>query len=594
MKNVLRTVVALALVFALCAVVLEPSAVKTLVTTAENTRQTEANLQWKQDAVQNGADIYSFEDTLFFAQTDERDIVCLTDGIGYVRNEILVSFEDGTSVAQKQNLFDRFGAAVIGCADVINQYQLRIEARSFAKLQLLCTSLRREKNVAFASCHIALRRTEDFVYDDPWTDPVTGETTAPQWDEPSILSESGNWWLTATQTPAAWEYSKYFQHIRIGILDSGFETQHEDLQGKISFPGKKYERTNIPSSHGTHVAGIISAIGGNQKGIAGICQNADILAVDWNPESGQLWSTDMRIFTGFIALVKAGAKVINLSLGSSGGYEKKKDFFWKRAMFWEGVIFSYMMASLLHKGYDFIAVQSAGNGMHSGEPCDAKYNGTFCSISKRNIFTGLTGISKQEILDRILVVGSSTYFREENNFYMSSFSNYGDTVSIFAPGSRVFSTDLSENGGYSFKSGTSMAAPVVTAIAALTWSVNPSLTGSQVKKILCDPQNTIYTCVNYFYLPEEDSPGIEIPDCPMVNAKLCVEAAIETLSLPEESTEPLQTTDAVQSETQPVTISPPSFSFTLPNTVAANGESTAVHSDWDREQIEKFRGEIGE
>lgn len=594
MKNALKTAVALALVFVLCAVILEPDAAESIRMAAENTKQTEANLQWKQDAVQNGADIRSFDDTLFFAQTDETDIVRITDGIGYVRNEILVSFADGASVSEKKELFDSVGASVIGCADVSNLYQLKIAPNSFTKLQLLCAKLRCKKSIAFAACHLALQRTEDYVYDDPWLDPDLGITTAISWDDSYIYG--GNWWLTAMQTPSAWEYSAYFHPITVGVLDSGFDTAHEDLQGKISFPQKKYARTNVPASHGTHVCGIISAIGGNQKGIAGICQNADILAVDWQPDDNQIWSTDMRIFTGFISLVRAGAKVINLSLGSSRLYKEQNDFRWRCMMYFEGMLFSHMMASLLHKGYDFVVVQSAGNGTKDGTPCNAYFNGNFCCINKKNTFTGLTGISKQEILDRIIVVGSATYSHEENHFYMSSFSNYGDTVSLFAPGSLVFSTDLAENGGYSFKSGTSMAAPVVTAIAALTWSVNPSLKGSQIKKILCDPENTIYDCVNHFNLPDAENPGIEIPDYPMVNAKLCVQAAVRTLSVPEESTAQEETTETSETETQHSTspIDPPSVSFTLPSAAAARAEDIPVRGKSDKDIIERFRAEIGE
>ena len=572
MKNAVRTVVSLLLVFALCAVVLNPSAVRIAIDRAETTRQTRANLQWKAEAEQNGESLQSFEETLYYAQTQERDIEFLTDNIGYVRNEILVTFEDGTSVAQKQKVFDFLGASVIGCADVVNQYQLRIAPQNFVKLQNLCAAVQREKHVVFANCNMVLPHTEDYVYDDPWTNPTYGTPEIQGWEDDDL--DGGNWWLTATQTPAAWDYRDYFKPIQVGIMDGGFETDHEDLQGKITFPAKKYEKTNRPASHGTHVAGIISAIGGNQKGIAGICQNANLICVDWRPEDGQFWSTQMRIYTGIIALVKAGAKVLNLSFGSSSGYKKSTDFFWRMGMNLDGMVYSYLIASLLHKGYDFLVVQSAGNGNKFGTPCDTFLNGTFCAITEKNCFTGLTGISKQEILDHILIVGSATFAHEGTDFYMSSFSNYGENVSIFAPGSWVFSTDLTEQGGYSTKSGTSMSAPVATAIAAMTWSVNPNLSAAEVKQIVCDPDNTVYNCVNYYNLPDEDRAGIDIPDCPMINAKLCVEAAIRTLPESEQPT--------TENETETET------------TVQANAEQKPHLGKSDRQIVEKFRGELGE
>ncbi|MBR5619395.1 MAG: S8 family serine peptidase, partial [Clostridia bacterium] len=158
------------------------------------------------------------------------------------------------------------------------------------------------------------------------------------------------------------------------------------------------------------------------------------------------------------------------------------------------------------------------------------------------------------------------------DFYQSSFSNYGDGVSIFAPGSWVFSTDTAENGGYSYKSGTSMAAPVVTGIAALTWSVNPALTGAEVKAIICDPANTVYRCVNHYW--EDD---IDIPSYPMINAKLSVEAAIKTLGLPEEPTEPIS---------EPITGEPESETELEAQVL--------VHGNSEDPIVERFRGEIGE
>ena len=570
MKNAVRTVVSLLLIFALCAIVLDPSAVRNAIDNAETTRQTRANLLWKAEAKQNGEALQIFEDTLYYAQTQEQDIVFWADNIGYVRNEILVTFEDGTSVAEKQKVFDALDASVIGCADVVNQYQLRIAPQNFANLQNLCAAVQREKHVVFANCNMVLPYTEDYVYDDPWTNPATGTPEIVGWEDEDLYD--GNWWLTATQTPAAWDYRAYCKPIQVGIIDSGFETDHEELQGKITFPAKKYENSNQPASHGTHVAGIISAVGGNQKGIAGICQNADLLCVDWMPEDGQYWSTQMRIYTGIIALVKAGAKVINMSFGSSSGYKKSTDFFWRMGMNLDGMVYSYLIASLLRKGYDFLVVQSAGNGNKLGIPCDTFLNGSFCSITEKNCFTGLTGISKQEVFDHILIAGSTTYAHEDTDFYMSSFSNYGENVSIFAPGSWVFSTDLTELGGYSYKSGTSMAAPVVTAITAMTWSVNPNLCAAEVKKIVCDPNNTIYNCVNYYNLPDENHAGIDIPDCPMINAKLCVEAAIRTLPESEQPT--------TENGTE--------------TTVQANAEHKPQLGKSNQQIVEKFRGELGE
>jgi hypothetical protein len=71
-----------------------------------------------------------------------------------------------------------------------------------------------------------------------------------------------------------------------------------------------------------------------------------------------------------------------------------------------------------------------------------------------------------------------------------------------------------------------MAAPVVTAVASLAWSVNPQLTGKQVKAIVCDAANTRYS------VPETNDKfwvSVSYKNYDMVNAKLAVEAAVKTL-----------------------------------------------------------------
>ena len=578
-----KTVLGISFVVFLCALFIKPDIFPQLVSSMDTAKETRVHTTWKQEAEQSG-DVCSYEDSVYYTQTTQTQIIPLSEHFAYINNEVIVYFKDGTPLAKKEALIDSVQANVIGYTGILNQYQLQLpEEKTLAALQSLCLKLRADKAIAFASPHFAQHLREDAVPDDPWLEPDSGYSAAGNWNESYVYG--GNWWLTATQTVSAWDYAEYFHPIRIGILDSGFETDHEDLQNKISFPSKMHKRTNFPSSHGTHVAGIISANANNKIGITGICDNAELICVDWEPEKKeQYWSTDERIFTGVIALIKSGAKVINLSLGASGGYEEKKSFQWNIGMNFEGMIFSFMMASLLSRGYDFLIVQSAGNGNKSNAPCDSFYNGSFCSIRKQNIFTGLTRISKQEILDHILIVGSSTSSHKKTTFYQSSFSNYGDGVSIFAPGSFVFSTDLKEKGGYSYKSGTSMAAPVVTAIAALTWSVNPALTGPQIKSILCDPNNSIYKVENHYW------DEMEIPTYNMVNAKLSVEAAIRTLGEPEPTTEE-ETTEAESVTEENSWIVHPTIPATKP--VQANRD-VPILKDSDEADIERFRGEIGE
>ena len=242
-----------------------------------------------------------------------------------------------------------------------------------------------------------------------------------------------------------------------------------------------------------------------------------MICVDWLPDFLQYWNADLAIFFGFSALVKAGAKVINFSLGTSASKTSNSSAIDERLYL--PMAISLMMSSLLSKGYDFVAVQSAGNGDFFGNPIDAENNGYFSAINSGNIFTGFNSVPAQEILDRIIIVGSAEVYNE-TEFIQSDFSNVGSSVDISAPGKNIYSCSI--NSDYQGMSGTSMSAPVVTGVASLVWSVNPSFKGSQVKEIVCtssDKVAEINNVITYVH-------GVDLREYRLVNAKLAVEEPI--------------------------------------------------------------------
>lgn len=470
------------------------------------------------------------------------DIVKVDDNMGYVDDTIVVFFEENVSAFRKYTIIDSVGGTFVGYLPLIDRYQVKVGKGTFEQLQAKCATLMEYDEVMYAASDIYIKKesTDSVVPDDPWyVDIFSDYSNTYGWSE--VNPSGSNWHLKTIQAPSAWAYNDYFSTINIGIVDSGFETEHEDLAGKISFPKKWLEKSNIPDKHGTHVSGIIGATANNQKGITGICWNSNLICVDWEAEENQHWISDLRIYTGFIYAVKAGAKVINFSLGSAGSFTvaDTEKFITKVGMNIEARIFSLTMAKLLRRGYDFIAVQSAGNGSEDGYAIDSFYNGSFCTINSNNVMTCL-GVKKQEVLDRIIVVGSVRNCGSDE-FEQSSFSDGGSQVDICAPGSNIFSTVLTENGGYSNLSGTSMSAPMVTGVTAMVWSVNPKLTGSEVRNIVCDPANTIYEAKDNTseWHPTTDTYRI-------INAKLSVEAALrisrERGDIPAETTTETATT----------------------------------------------------
>lgn len=461
-----------------------------------------------------------------FYEPEEESISALEDSTTYINDAITVFFSDDATLLDKKKVVKALDGEIVGKVDFMNEYEIKIERSDFYEINNLCDELMENDKVEFASCSLAEKITPDYVPNDPWN--------LTDWDDDALDRRSlySNWWIKATDTDKAWDYDEYFSDIDVGIVDTGFDPTHEDLEGKIVFPNEFFEKNNAPSYHGNHVAGIIGATQDNEKGLTGIVRDGKLVCIDWeaNEEQGQKWNNSARIMTGFVNAVRAGAKVVNFSLGSSGTIKNGIDRL-QIVKDTQGKFNSYYIAKMLQRGYDFICCQSAGNGVYKNDKfayaVDASNNGTFCPITVDNAVKTVKGVTPQEIIDRIIIVAAAK-FTGFNTYEQADFSNGGSQVSICAPGYDIYSTYYKGDGkdynycSYAYLNGTSMAAPIVTGIASLVWSVNPSFTGAQVKHFVCDEENTKYEVA-------DSSSELHLPTgtMRMVNAQLAVEAAIK-------------------------------------------------------------------
>ena len=461
-----------------------------------------------------------------FYEPEEESISALEDSTTYINDAITVFFSDDATLLDKKKVVKALDGEIVGKVDFMNEYEIKIERSDFYEINNLCDELMENDKVEFASCSLAEKITPDYVPNDPWN--------LTDWDDDALDRRSlySNWWIKATDTDKAWDYDEYFSDINVGIVDTGFDPTHEDLEGKIVFPNEFFEKYNAPSYHGNHVAGIIGATQDNEKGLTGIVRDGKLVCIDWeaNEEQGQKWNNSARIMTGFVNAVRAGAKVVNFSLGSSGTIKNGIDRL-QIVKDTQGKFNSYYIAKMLQRGYDFICCQSAGNGVYKNDKfayaVDASNNGTFCPITVDNAVKTVKGVTPQEIVDRIIIVAAAK-FTGFNTYEQADFSNGGSQVSICAPGYDIYSTYYKGDGkdynycSYAYLNGTSMAAPIVTGIASLVWSVNPSFTGAQVKHFVCDEENTKYEVA-------DSSSELHLPTgtMRMVNAQLAVEAAIK-------------------------------------------------------------------
>ena len=202
--------------------------------------------------------------------------------------------------------------------------------------------------------------------------------------------------------------------------------------------------------HGTHVSGIIGAERNNAIGINGIADNVRIMMIRAVPNGDE---HDKDIALAIRYAVNNGARVINMSFGKNLSPQKS----------WVDDAVKYAES----KGV--LLIHAAGNDAENVDSVDNFPNPNFKNsrLHAKNWIT----------------VGASSDPKAEENFksYTASFSNYGKKgVDIFAPGTRIYST-LPGGNKYGNLDGTSMAAPVVTGVAALLLEYFPTLTPEQVK-----------------------------------------------------------------------------------------------------------------
>lgn len=455
---------------------------------------------------------------VIYSPNPENIVTDTTEGISFVNNMVIIVFSDTANNLDINNVIESINGKVVGKIDTINQYQVQIAEKSLDELKKTIEIIEKNDCVLFAHYDQAYQNIECATsVDDPWDGDVDGN----DWLDADV--DGSNWWLETIEAPSAWDYNDQLDKIKIGIVDNGFDTGHEDLV--VTFPDE-FGKLNRREDHGTHVAGIIGATANNKKGISGIVWNKDLICFDWQPTSLQdkllNWTVDTMIYAGLIFEVEAGAKVVNFSLGCAGNYPNGNTYS-QNVIDNSGKEASGYMAVLL-KNYDFIVVQAAGNG-----GVDAINALHFASITPNNCVNwGRGRANRQNILDRILIVAAVEQSTQSQTGYMvSSFSDGGNQVNIAAPGGDnsgnndrdIYSTVTGGfKGKYKSMAGTSMAAPIVTGVASLTWAANSDLNGSEVVKIVCE-NTSIHAIDN----PQSTTTG----DFNIVNAKLAVEEALK-------------------------------------------------------------------
>jgi len=264
--------------------------------------------------------------------------------------------------------------------------------------------------------------------------------------------------------PAAWDIETGSSSITIAIVDTGIDYNHPDLiknnwinvgevpsngidddnNGYIDdvFGWNFKNQNNNPidrDGHGTHCAGIASAVANNGIGIAGVCWSTKLMSISCN---FNIW----KLSKGITYATENNADIISMSWGGNNPSDTLKD------------VIKYAFLK------NVVLIAASGNKNNSDFFYPAAYYGVI-SVSSTN-----------------------------KNDQRADFSNYGLWVDLSAPGEDIYSTYLE----YSYKnlSGTSASAAIVSGVVGLMLSVKPRQSNLAIKNILCSTADEINTDEN--------------------------------------------------------------------------------------------------
>ncbi len=341
-----------------------------------------------------------------------------TQASGPGQRRLLVGFADETGLAERMEALTRIGARPIEDIAELGITVAQIPVGTFttmadmaAKAGPAVTAIEEDVTIQWLSGSgprraPALPGLDEVLSAVPGLSPlVPGPKEVP-------------WGVARVNAPAAWAKTRG-QSVRVAILDTGIDSTHPDLAGKVvecyNALDKKASCAD-DNGHGTHVAGTIAAAV-DLKGVAGVAPGASLVAVKVLDGDGS--SSLTSVIKGIIWCGNHNIQVANMSLGAPTG-------------------FIFLRAAVMYaKAKGVVLVAAAGN---SGKAVEYPAG-----------YPDVIAVSAGDPKDRI-----------------ADFSSRGTKVEFIAPGTDILSTV--PGGRWEAWDGTSMATPHVAGLAALAVS----------------------------------------------------------------------------------------------------------------------------
>jgi len=418
----------------------------------------------------------ALKDSHVLGQVNEREKIFITDsrtGQKYVKDRVIVRFKSQKN-AESSISDEKINMAH---AKMGSKVEKEFNTEGVAGLQLV----QLPNGTDIQSAITVYESNPDVLYAEPdyvlsifpdQTGPIVLETNSPnilsipndaffsdQWDFHNT-AQTGGTPGADIDALGAWGISTGSNSVVVAVIDTGVLYTHSDLSSNIwnnvgEIPGNGLDDDsngyiddvrgwdfvnsdndpNDDKDHGTHVSGTIGAVGNNALGVAGVNWQVKIMPLKAFNNEGSGYTSDQ---IAAIEYANAnGASVISNS--------------------WGGSTYSQSLKDVIDASPAVVVCAAGNNG--TDNDIDPMYPASYNSTN-------------------IISVAAT-----DHNDLLASFSNFGlNSVDLAAPGTEIISTYL--DGNYTFRSGTSMATPHVSGVAALVKSVNQSLTSAQIKNII--------------------------------------------------------------------------------------------------------------
>jgi serine protease len=370
-----------------------------------------------------------------FHSSNNPDLIARDDArVAFISNQIIVKLKNGTRITDLSGLRS---------AQINSSSQLPFGYELFhisGDVQSACKELMQDENVISAE---------------------------PNYERKAQLEPNDPLWvqeknLLVSNAVDGWNINTGSAEVVVAVIDTGVDYTHPDLAPNL-LPGSNFREVGEDylddSGHGTAVSGVIGAVGNNSTGIAGATWNVRILPIR-SCGGEELTCSVADEVKGIAEAIKKNADIINLSLGG-----------FQRSSAEEEAVKSAWAAGI-------VIFAAVGNQGLLGKFDDPELSQNIAYPAGYDCVCGVSSIdypTKGDI----------------SKVQLSSFSNYGDSVSVTAVGANIETTAptydvpnsifLRDKKNYGRISGTSFSAPLVCGLAALIKSQFPEMTNREIR-----------------------------------------------------------------------------------------------------------------